>query len=1098
MPKKIIYTLAAGLWFFCSGCSSEDPPGLFRARTPGQTGIMFENNLTESEDLNIITFEYFYNGAGVGAGDIDNDGLPDLFFTANMSQAQLYRNLGGLQFENITGRSGIDTRGRWTTGISMADINSDGWLDLYISCAGPYEPARRANLCYLNNQDGTFTESAVKLGIADTGHTTQAAFFDYDRDGDLDLYLLTNITEEVGPNVIRKKKTKGESPNTDRLYRNDNGVFTDISAEAGILKEGYGLGVSITDINQDGWLDVYVSNDYLSNDLLYINQQDGTFKDQAAECFRHTSYSAMGNDVADFNNDARPDIIALDMLPPDNLRRKLMIGSINYDRFRSELITGYTPQYMRNTLQLNQGMTSSGALVFSEIGQLAGIHSTDWSWSPLLADIDNDGWKDLLITNGYPRDITNMDFSAYKMNQLTKGQYGSDMRATFLEALQSLDGAHLPNFAFRNRGDLTFEEVSTNWGFTEASYSHGAALADLDADGDLDYVVSNTLAPATVYENTTTNQNYLQLTLQPMSLSIGAKVWVYTNGQQQFQELVPYRGYQSSVEPLLHFGLGQKKQVDSIHIVWPDGNEQPIGKTAANQRLKIIKTKAAQPPSTKKGHKLPKPLLEKATASIGLDYQQMESHYADFKVQPLLPHKHSQQGPKMSVGDLNGDGLADFFAGGAFKQAGQLYFQQADGRFLHHPLSTEGPHYEEDIGSALFDADQDGDLDLYVCSGGSEFNAGSPYYQDRLYLNDGLGQFTHAESALPGMRTSTSAVAAADYDGDGDLDLFVGGRIDPGNYANIPPSYLLENQNGYFKDVTADVAPALQNIGRVSAIHWADLNQDNRPDLLLAGEWMPLTIAWNTGDGFDLQILPHSIGWWNTLSVADLDADGDLDFAGGNLGLNNPYNPTTEKPLSLQVADFDGDQREDAILTFYLQEREVPVHFRDDLRAWLLPLRKQYPDYTSYARADWQALFPEHEAKTTPIETFASVWVENTETGFVLHELPIAAQFAPVHAIAIADANQDGRLDLILAGNDYATETNTGRYDALNGLLLLKTGVGYQACGMAESGLYLPGDQKSLIVLSYVNQKSLLVSGENDGKLRAFTWTNPPDNASKK
>jgi hypothetical protein len=1092
MVKSIFFISVFGLCLFLSGCSSDAPSSLFRAHSPEQTGIKFENNLVESEDLNIITFEYFYNGAGVGAGDINNDGLPDLFFTANMSQAKLYLNLGNLQFEDITEDAGIKTQGRWTTGIAMADINSDGWIDLYISCAGPYEPERRANLCYLNNRDGTFTESAAKLGIADTGHTTQAAFFDYDRDGDLDLYLLTNITEEVGPNVIRKKKTNGESPNTDRLYRNDGGIFTNISTEAGILKEGYGLGISVTDINQDGWLDVYVSNDYLSNDLLYINQQDGTFKDQAADYFRHTSYSAMGNDVADYNNDARPDIIALDMLPPDNLRRKLMIGSINYDRFRSELITGYTPQYMRNTLQLNQGVASSNAPVFSEIGQLAGIHSTDWSWSPLLADIDNDGWKDLLITNGYPRDITNMDFSAYKMNQLTKGQYGSDMRATFLKALQSLDGAHLPNFAFRNRGDLTFEEVSTDWGFTEASFSHGAALADLDADGDLDYIVNNTQAPAIVYENTTTHHNYLQLTLQPMSLSIGSKVWIYINGQQQFQELVPYRGYQSSIEPLLHFGLGNNKEVDSIRIVWPDGRVQQIGKTAANQRLKITKSEAAQPPLTKKGTKLTKPLLEKVTAPIGLDYQHMEAHYADFKVQPLLPHKHSQQGPKMSMGDLNGDGLEDFFVGGAFKQAGQVFFQQADGRFHHQPLSTQGPHYEEDIGSVFFDADQDGDLDIYVCSGGSEFNVGSPYYQDRLYFNDGKGQFTHAGSALPNLRTSTSAVAAADYDGDGDLDLFVGGRIDPGNYANTPISYLLENQNGYFKDVTAVNAAVLQNIGRVTDVHWADFNQDNRPDLLLAGEWMPLTIAWNKASGFELQALPHSIGWWNALCVADLDADGDLDFVGGNLGLNNPYHSTPEKPLSLQIADFDGNNRADAIMTFFLKEREVPVHFRDDLRAWLLPLRKQYPDYKSYAEADWEDVFPNHKAKTTSIETFASTWVENTESGFLLHELPIQAQFAPIHAIATSDANQDGNLDLILAGNDFATETNTGRYDSLNGLLLVKTEAGYQACEIAESGLYLPGDQKSLIILNYAKGGLLMVSGENDGKISAYQFSRSP------
>lgn len=793
----------------------------------------------------------------------------------------------------------------------------------------------------------------------------------------------------------------------------------------------------------------------------------------------------MGNDVADYNNDARPDIIELDMLPPDNLRRKLMIPSINYDRFRSELITGYTPQYMRNTLQLNQGFGPDGQPLFSEIGQLAGVHSTDWSWSPLLADIDNDSWKDLLITNGYPRDITNMDFAAYKMNQLTQGRYDPEMRATFLQALQSLDGAHLPNYAFRNRGDLTFEDVSKDWGFNEAGYSHGAALADLDADGDLDYVVNNTHAPAQIFENKTTGSHYLQMKLSPLSAAVGAKVWVYYDGRQQYQELVPYRGFQSSVEPLLHFGLGEQTQVDSIRIIWPDGSVQRIGHTTADQRLKIDKAADTVP------HPLvdtpTAPLLETATQSLRLDYRHQESHYADFKVQPLLPHKHSQQGPKMSVGDLNGDGLEDFFVGGAFKQAGQCFFQQPGGRFRQQPLNKEGgPHYEEEIGSLLFDADQDGDLDLYVCSGGSEFKSGSPYYQDRLYLNGGNGQFRHAANALPVMPTSTSSATAADYDQDGDLDLFVGGRIDPGNYAAIPPSYLLENRNGRFVDVTADVAADLRHIGRVTAAQWADLDQDDRPDLLLAGEWMPIVIARNTRNGFELQTLPNSTGWWNTLSVADLDKDGDLDIVGGNLGWNNPYQPTLEQPLCLQVADFDGDRREDAIMTFYLQNREVPVHFRDDLRAWLSPLRKQYPDYTSYAEADWQDLFPQQQPQTTPVVNFSSIWVENTEEGFVQHELPVAAQFAPVQAAATLDVNQDGQLDLLLSGNDYAAETNTGRYDALYGLLLLRQGDHYHACSPAESGLYLPGDQKSLVLVGLANGKQLVVGAENNGKLRAF------------
>ncbi len=1086
----------AGCLCLLSACSPSSPPPLFQALTPEQTGISFTNNLIASEGLNIITFEYFYNGAGVGAGDIDNDGLPDLFFTSNMGASKLYRNLGGFQFEDITERAGINTLGKWATGVAMADLNADGWLDLYISCAGPYGPEQRANLCYLNNQDGTFTEAAATLGLADTGHTTQTAFFDYDRDGDLDAYLLTNITEALGPNVIRKKKVNGESPNTDRLYRNEAGTFVDVSAEAGILKEGYGLGLNITDINQDGWLDIYVSNDYLSNDLLYINQGDGTFREQAASYFQHTSYSAMGNDVADYNNDGRPDLIALDMLPPDNLRRKLMIGSVNYDRFRSELLTGYAPQYTRNTLQLNQGPGPDGQPLFSEIGQLAGVHSTDWSWSPLLADIDNDGWKDLLVTNGYPKDITNMDFASYKMNQLTQGRYGQGMRAAFLKALEQLEGAFLPNYAFRNQGDLTFKDVSEEWGFSAPSYAHGAALADLDADGDLDYIVNNTHAPANVYQNTTAGQHYLQLQLQPLAAAIGSKVWLYHNGQVQYQELMPFRGFQSSVEPLLHFGLGSTAQIDSIRIVWPDGRSRLLGATAADQRL-VVKLEDAiaaapyLPPA-------PQPLLAPATTELGLDtYQHQETHYTDFKVQPLLPHKHSQQGPKMCAGDINGDGLDDFFAGGAFQQAGQLMVQQPDGRFRQQPIAPDGPNYEEDIGSLLFDADQDGDLDLYVCSGGSEFKSGSLYYQDRLYLNDGSGQFTLADNALPLMPNSTSITAAADYDADGDLDLFVGGRIDPGNYAALPDSYLLENQKGRFVDVTDAQAPSLRRIGRVTAAQWGDFNQDGQPDLLVAGEWMPLLLAVNTGGSFQLQPLPHSTGWWNALAASDLDQDGDLDFVAGNLGLNNPYGSTPDHPLCLQVADFDENGRKDAIMTYYLEGKEVPVHFRDDLRAWFLPLRKQYPDYTSFARASWPEIFPQHTAHTVAIETFASVWVENTERGFILHPLPMPAQIAPIYAIEIADVDGDGRPDLALSGNSYAPEPHTGRYDAFNGLLLLRAERGYRPCSVAESGFYLPGDQKSLIQLQSADAQTLLIGAENNGPLRAFKLNRPAATASK-
>ena len=611
------------------------------------------------------------------------------------------------------------------------------------------------------------------------------------------LYLLTNITEEVGPNIIRPKKINGEAPNTDRLYRNDNGRFTDVSRKAGILTEGYGLGISITDINQDGWPDIYVSNDYLSNDLFYLNNQDGTFTDKASALFMHTSYSAMGNDIADFNNDGFSDIASLDMLPPDNKRRKLMFASINYNRYRSEIMTGYSPQFMRNTLQLNNGLSKHNLPVFSEVGNLAGVASTDWSWSALFADMNNDGWKDLLITNGYPRDITNMDFASYKANLLTKGRYTSTTKRELIQAINTIDGAYLPNFIYQNKGDLTFQDQSATWGFTQPSYSTGAAFADLDNDGDLDYVVNNTFDKAFLYENKSTNNNYLRVKLKgPKAnpMGIGAKIYCYTGGEVQYQEYYLSRGFQSSIEPYIHFGLGTNTHVDSLRIIWPDQMPYTSMKISANQVLEI----EYQPTSLyKKEAALSQSIFEEVSEELNLHFKHQESHYNDFRIQPLLPHKYSQEGPALAQGDINGDGLEDFFVGGAFKQSGRLFKQLPSGQFLSTAL-TDSIKYEEDTDALFFDVDLDADLDLYIVSGGSEFQNGSPYYQDRLYINDGNGNFKRNNAALPTMHSSGSTVASADFDGDGDLDLFIGGRCTPNSYPQAGTSYLLENQQGRF------------------------------------------------------------------------------------------------------------------------------------------------------------------------------------------------------------------------------------------------------------------------------------------------------------
>jgi len=1079
----------------CAPHPTEEAPGVprLKRRSVQHTGIDFSNQLSPTEQLNILTFEYFYNGAGVGIGDFNRDGLPDIFFTGNLVNSRLYLNRGDLRFEDVTPSAGIDTRGRWAAGVSVVDINADGWPDIYISCAGPYGPKRRANQLYINNQDGSFSERAREFGLADTGHTTHTAFFDYDRDGDLDAYLLTNITLELGPNVIREKKINGQSPNTDRLYRNEQGRFTDVSRRAGILKEGYGLGLSISDINQDGWPDVYVSNDYLSNDLLWINRGDGTFEDRAAEYLRHTSYSAMGNDVADYNNDALPDIVTLDMLPPDNLRRKLMIGAINYDRFRSEMVTGYAPQYMRNTLQLHRGFTPDGQPVFSEIGQLAGIHSTDWSWSALLADMDNDGWKDLLVTNGYPRDITNMDFASYKMNTMLRVGYNQNSKASLLEAIEELEGAYLPNQVFRNRGDLTFEKVTASWGFTQPTHSQGAAVADLDLDGDLDYIVSNTNAPACVYENQSGTRHYLRLKLAGPAgnpSGFGAKAWVYADGRRQFQEHTPYRGYQSSVEPILHFGLNTIALADSLKIQWPNGRTQTFREVAADQVLTVKYDTALakkEPPSQFKP--TPQSLFEEVSELLGVDYHRREKHYADFKVQPLLPHKHSQQGPPLARGDIDGDGREDFFVGGSFRFAGQIFLQRPDGAFQRQALEN-GKNYEETTGCLLFDADNDGDLDLYLANGGSEFKAGSPYYQDQLYRNDGRGNFQLDRAALPPISSSTSAVAAADYDGDGDQDLMIGGRIHPSNYAEIPRSYLLENQDGRFLDVTREHAPALRRAGRVSQALWTDFDRDGLVDLLLAGEWMPLTFYRNTGTGFEKLPLERSTGWWNSLAAADLDGDGDTDYVAGNLGWNNPYQVDPQHPLQLYVNDFDRNNRRDAVMTFYLEDEEVPVHYRDDMLNWLYPLKKKYRNYTSYAQAGWWEMFPEEvirRSEISRIEQFSSVWLENRNGQFRMHELPAEAQFAPVRGILIDDYDRDGHPDMLLSGNAYATETATGRYDALNGLLLRgHPEATFTSHAFTETGFYVPGDARGLAQIQSTTGEKLIIAARNGEQLLVF------------
>ena len=1094
----------AGCWGSCSPSSEPFRDTLFVPISAEQSGVHFSNLLFEDETLNIITFEYFYNGAGVGIGDVNNDGLQDVFFSANMMESKLYLNKGDFVFEDITQKAGIHTRGKWATGVSMVDINQDGWMDIYVCFAGPYvDPWLRANHLYINKGDNTFSEQAQPYGLADTGHSTQAAFFDYDKDGDLDMYLLTNITDRTGPNIIRPKRLNGQMPNTDRLYRNHGPnsagqiTFRNVSGEAGILAEGYGLGVSIRDLNEDGWPDIYVSNDYLSNDLLYINNQDGTFTDRADQYLRHQSYSAMGNDIADCNNDGLLDIVTLDMLPPDNRRKKLMFGATNYNRYLAELQAGYQPQFMRNTLQLNTGLDPEGNLSFSEIGQLADIHETDWSWAPLLADFDLDSWRDLMITNGYPKDITNRDFANYKMQEFLKGQYNRQMQRSFLQAINSMEGVHIPNFIFQNRGDLRFTNVSSPWGFQEASYSTGAAFADLDNDGDLDLVINNTESKAFILKNQADKRSYhyikIKLNGPPGNRDgLGAKISIHHQGKRQFHEHSVYRGFQSSVDPHVFFGLGDASQVDSLQVVWPDSKVQVLRDIPADQTYTLAYASARRVASpVEKGEPL---LFREVSGKHKIVYRHREQEYPDFHTEPLLPHQFSKTGPGIAIGDINGDQRDDFYVGNASGQKRKVFMQQPDGTFRSRDLNPS-TQTGEDVGALFFDADGDGDNDLYVAKGSNEFQENSPHYQDHLYMNDGRGNFSLKADALPKIRSSGSCVVAADYDRDGDLDLFVGGRIRPQHYPQASESYLLRNDGGKFTDATSTVCPELKYLGLVTAALWTDFDHDHQVDLIVVGEWMPLHFFKNI-DGklenvSDKSGLSYTEGWWNSINGGDFDRDGDIDYLLGNLGLNSSHKASIKEPVCLYLYDFDHDQRLDPILCRYIQGKNYPVHPLDDMFSQMNALKKSFTTYRAYAQSDLEDVFPEALLKKATLLkafTLQSAYLENRgQAGFRMHTLPVEAQFSPVYGIRVEDYDGDGYLDALLLGNSYAPEVLSGRYDALSGVMLKGNGKGsFQALNGPEIGFYVKEDGKSLATLTLNNGEKLLLAASNNHFLKVF------------
>lgn len=1077
---------------------SEEP--LFKLLPATKTHIDFSNTLTEGLNTNVLIYQYFYNGGGVSIGDLNGDGLDDVYFTGNMVDNKLYLNLGAMQFKDITNQAGVTGRpGPWKTGVTMADVNGDGKLDIYVCYSGKLDASKRINQLFINqgnDKDGIpqFKDMTTQFGLNFPSFSTQAYFFDYDRDGDLDLLLVNHNIQRISildDASVKQLNAQHDDEAGIRLLQNDNGKFKDVSKQAGIDNTtlSYGLAAGIADVNGDGWQDIYISNDYSVPDRLYINDGKGKFVDKLKQQIGHTSFYSMGNNIADINNDNQPDIFTLDMLPEDNKRQKLLFGADNYEAFDLNVKVGFYYQYMRNMLQMNNGNNT-----FSETGQLAGISNTDWSWAPLFADYDNDGWKDLFVTNGYTRDYTNMDFLKYMGDQLQDRRV---MREDLLKIVEKMPSSDVKNYLYKNNGDATFTNMSTNWGINKPSNSNGAAYADLDNDGDLDLVVNNINQQVFVYENQSnkkSNNHYLSIKLKgedANTAGIGAKVFIYSGNKTQSLAQMPTCGFQSSVSPILHFGLGKSNQLDSLKIVWPKGKAQTIKKIKSNQQITLNEKDASQ------NH-----LSDKTNTPL---FKEINSPFAavpvaevtnDFKRQPLMVNPISFSGACMVKGDLNGDGLEDIYLGAHDGQAARIYFQRKNQTF---ELSIQPAFAADkkctDADALFFDANGDGKPDLYVCSGGyNDYLPNDPLLADRLYYNDGKGKFSKAVNALPKMEGSKSCVREADINGDGKPDLFVGGRVIPGRYPEAPSSHILiNNGKGVFSGQTAKYNPAIKNMGMVTDATWADMNGDKKPDLIVVGEWMPIRVFESKNgklvDESAKYFTQQYKGWWNCVKVVDLNQDGQPDIVAGNLGTNSQCKASDREPAEMYYKDFDENGSIDPILCYYVEHVSYPCATRDQLLDQMAMMRGRFPDYKSFADKKINQIFTPEEMKgaghllANHLSTTCFISQKNGK--YKVSELPIQAQYAPTYTISVLDYDKDGNQDLLLCGNITNANLRFGKYDANYGTLLKGDGKGnFNYINQKQSGFKLTGDIRSEVAL-----KNLYLFSENNGRIKAFKRT---------